>query len=759
MKKMTLKKMFSAMVCLCMLLGSMGLQAAYADAVALAAQYGTNMTITASGSQDLTTLAEIDSDVDAGSAVFFSDQTETTTDGYIELDLDYVSEVEKLVLRSRGDLQRMVTAKITYLSETDGTWVTAYESTEASTYVEGDYNLYDKEISLNVTTARIRVYPLSTSNAWGQIRLDSLKAYGTAKTDTRMYGNVLYDTWVTWTGTENCRYGIVDGNFNYNGGDCACTMPSEGYGELTITWDGAKTIDYVELTHGYGFKSQGINAGYIEAINAEGVFEKVCDIDMTPVFTNETINREYTELPHSVTTTGLKIVVTNAMSNVVSFNQVIATTAPAASRQKLTGSIYSTTFNLYNFADSASNDIGRLRADKEPGDSEYNSNFNMVLFKNPANYERDFGEDYIDINLNAPSDVKQVVVYTRADDEEQKPKTLRIDYLDHNTQQWITAEDSLNVPVADETTTYNFPKTVYADAIRVYVLEMYSEFHIFRLQGLYAVGAERNERLNNGNVLKNRCWVNYGNGFDGSMNLNDGKLSTFGDVNASGVGETNPISFNYTINTQEVNRVEIICATASLGIRKGYIEYYDQEGYATGTAGWYKACDFEFGADNAQLGGCSWNPIKYVINLPQTVKTPYINVVVTEMAHSSTLRINEIIVKNAANVKTGYTVSDMSVNSDDASNVICTTDFEEFDGNGYFYDVIYAAYSADGTLLKSATSKPVDLTPFSKRKITGKLDLSGETGEIKIKRYIWQHNGLEAADGVSVAENAITIQE
>ena len=726
-----MKKLLSGIVAASLVAGSAGMLSAYAEESYVDnVMYSTTMEIeTDSGKGGLSCLPagryESNTDYAADSAVFFNFNKAMVGEDYIEMNLPQVSAVEALKFRARGCIQRIGNAKITYLDNTDGIWKTALESAECSEYEEGNYNLVWKTVSLpeTVRTAKVRVYPLSGD---GDIRMDGLLVLGTA-TDDQMYGNLLYgssvsidasNAWVSgWAGAQT-----IDGKYQH-AADSTIQMAGKAHtAEITYNLPEERMMNYVEVTSFY--PQHGFTNAWVSVWNQEKeCWEEAGRFTGEQWVTDATFGRKIAEFAKPVTASQIKITINDAdkTGDAVSLSEVYAGNRDYSAKL---GSLYFTTYDLEEPNPEAGSEMIRLHEDggydRNPGDANYGDAYDCIFFANPQGSRQPVGnEDYIEMMMSYPSDVKEVVIKTVDPNKEDKyvysrPTNASVYYLDHKTQEWIY-DGCLTIPTTDYVSSYYFANSVYADAVRVYVTGIEEPTNYFRLAGLYAVGNVRTgAKLNNGNLIKGTV-TGAGNPIPVFW---DGKITD----------ETWPVGagdWNIWIETGsfvDVNQIELVWRNAenlpsevSVGVWAKDIGWSDSVVVST---------------EEAPSG--AFNPVRQIITLPQTIQNAFYVSINLKGVGEGGLLLGEVIVRNAD--KTGYTVSDAEV-MQNGNLCTLTTSGENFEGETKNYNVFYAAYQ-DGKLI-AAAKNVLDLKPFTKRNRYATLDLSGYTGEVQLKRFVW----------------------
>lgn len=737
-----MKKLFSGIVAVSLIAGSAGMLSAYAEGGAAPitnAMYATTMEIN-TGYGGLDKLNALDGNgnerpntaVDAANGVHFQTSSLVTGEDYVEIDLLKVADVEGVRFRGRGNLQRLENAKITYFDNQDGKWKTAYESIDCSEDGE-DHWLYWKTVSLpeTVRTAKIRVYPLSWYADYGLIRLDGLQAVGTETTDV-IGGNQLYGSNISlssegnWlTGAELGGSKTIDGSYAFSTDTVIRLEGLNRRGEIVYNLPEERTMDYVEVTSYYS--NQSFKNGTVSAWDQSNQSWEVVGTFQNP-YQKSTFGRMHTDLSKTVTTDKLKISFDDgAPGDDVTFSEVYA---GVTDWMKLS-SLYFTSYNLLNpNPDALCTDLNHLHEDgvhdKNPGDETYGNVYDSVFFVNPQGENQPAGnEDYIEMLLSAPSDVKSIVVKTvnlNKEDEQvySKPTSMSVYYLDHVTGKW-TYDGCLSIPTTEYVSNYYFAKAVYADAIRVYVTGIEEPANYFRLAGLYAVGQVRDGKmLNNGNVI--------GTGF---IDLNGHKLKNIYDGKIAREN-FNPGAGNYTLSVnfdgfKDFNQVEIIWnntlnipESVSVNVWGSIKDSGANNDWSNGVA-----------ESAVEIRDTGFNAARQIITLPNTYTAYYASLTLKNTPGAS-LAISEIIFRNAE--KTGYTISDTEV-TQNGNLYTLKTEAENNESASKFYDVFYAAYQ-NGKLV-GVLKNTLDLKPFSKRTRSATFDFSDLTGEVQLKRYIW----------------------
>lgn len=737
-----MKKLFSGIVAVSLIAGSAGMLSAYAEGGAAPitnAMYATTMEIN-TGCGGLDKLNALDGNgnerpntaFDAPNGVHFQTSSLVTGEDYVEIDLLKVADVEGVRFRGRGNLQRLENAKITYFDNQDGKWKTAYESIDCSEDGE-DSLLYWKTVSLPepVRTSKIRVYPLSWHEAYGQIRLDGLQAVGTEVNDV-IGGNQLYGSDITlnsegsWlTGAELGGSKTIDGSYAFSTDTVIKLEGLNRRGEIVYNLPEERTMDYVEVTSYYSHQS--FKNGTVSAWDQSNQRWKEVGSFENP-YQYATFGRMYAELSELVTTDKIKISFDDgAPGDNVTLSEVYA---GVTDWMKL-GSLYFTTYNLMEpNPDALCKDLNHLHedgtSDRNPEDANYGDDYDCTFFVNPQGENQPAGnEDYIEMLLSAPSDVKSIVVKTvnpNKEDEQvySKPTSMSVYYLDHVTGKW-TYDGCLSIPTTEYVSNYYFAKAVYADAIRVYVTGIEEPANYFRLAGLYAVGQVRDGKmLNNGNVI--------GTGFidlNGNLlkNIYDGKIAR---------ENFNPGAGNYTLSVnfagfKDFNQVEIIWnntlnipESVSVNVWGSIKDSGANNDWSNGVA-----------ESAVEIRDTGFNAVRQIITLPNTYTAYYASLTLKNTPGAS-LAISEIIFRNAE--KTGYTISDTEV-TQNGNLYTLKTEAENNESASKFYDVFYAAYQ-NGKLV-GVLKNTLDLKPFSKRTRSATFDFSDLTGEVQIKRFVW----------------------
>lgn len=738
-----MKKLLSGMVAVSLIAGSAGMLSAYAEGGAAPitnAMYATTMKIN-TGCGGLDKLNALDGNgnerpntaFDGPNGVHFQTDSLVTGEDYVEIDLLKVADVEGVRFRGRGNLQRLENAKITYFDNQDGKWKTAYESIDCSEDGE-DSLLYWKTVSLpeTVRTSKIRVYPLSWYEAYGQIRLDGLQAVGTETTDV-IGGNQLYGSNISlssegnWlTGAELGGSKTIDGSYAFSTDTVIKLEGLNRRGEIVYNLPEERTMDYVEVTSYYSHQS--FKNGTVSAWDQSNQSWKEVGSFENP-YQYATFGRMYAELSELVKTDKIKISFDDgAPGDDVTFSEVYA---GVTDWMKL-GSLYFTTYNLMETnPDALSKDLNHLHedgsCDRSPEDANYGDDYDCTFFVNPQGENQPAGnEDYIEMLLSAPSDVKSIVVKTVNPNKEDKkiyskPTSMSVYYLDHVTGKW-TYDGCLSIPTTEYVSNYYFAKAVYADAVRVYVTGIEEPTNYFRLAGLYAVGMIREgEKYNNGNLIGNGYVALNGNT---AKNLYDGKITN--ETQAVSAGD-----YNLWVDLggyQEINQIEIIWrAAVSLpeSVSASVWGYIKDSG-ASGD--WHN----NVVEDSAvRSTGTSLNAVRQVITLPETYNAVYLSITLKNVP-AGNMFLGEIIVRNAEN--TGYTISNPEL-IQNGNLYKFTTNAENFGSTPEFYNVYYAAYQ-NGKLI-GVESNTLDLKPFSRRTRSATFDFSDLTGEVQIKRFVW----------------------
>lgn len=736
-----MKKILSGILAMSVAAGGAGMLTAYAEgAVPITnAMYATTMAINEScgGLEKLNALdgngnERPNTAFDAPNGVHFQTSGLVTGEDYIEMDLLKVTDVEALRFRGRGNLQRLEDAKITYFDNQDGKWKTAYESIDCSEDGE-DSKLYWKTVSLpeTVRTAKIRVYPLSWYEGYGQIRLDGLQAVGTETTDV-IGGNQLYGSNVSlssegnWlTGADLAGSKTIDGSYQFSTDTVIQLSGLNRKGELVYNLPEERTMDYVEVTSYYSQHS--FHNGTVSAWNQSNQSWEVVGTFQNP-YQKSTFGRMYTDFSKTVTTDKLKISFDDgAPGENVTLSEVYA---GKINWQKL-GSLYFTNYNLINQnPDALCTDLNHLHedgiCDKNPGDETYGDDYDCVFFVNPQEDKQPVGnEDYIEMMLYAPSDVKKLVFKTVDPNSEDKkvfskPTSAAIYYLDHETQKWVY-DGCLSIPKTEYVSEYHFTQTAYADAVRVYITGIEEPTNYFRLAGLYAVGQVRDGKmLNNGNVI--------GTGF---IDLNGNQLKNIYDGKIAREN-FNPGAGNYTLSVtfdgfKDFNQVEIIWnntlnipESVSVNVWGSIKDSGAENKWSNGVA-----------ESAVEIRDTGFNAVRQIITLPNTYTAYYASLTLKNTPGAS-LAISEIIFRNAE--KTGYTISDTEV-TQNGNLYTLKTEAENNESASKFYDVFYAAYQ-NGKLV-GVLKNTLDLKPFSKRTRSATFDFSDLTGEVQIKRFVW----------------------
>lgn len=728
-----MKKFLSGMLAVCLAAGTAGTLSVYAEDESYidGASYSSTMPLSeTSGGQggwDALSNArnEPDSAQDQWSAAFFNIKEMSPGEDYFEIDLPQVHEVTAVKFRSRGCIQRLKTARIDYLDNADGIWKTAVDSAECSEYHEGDYKLFWKSVDLPaaVHTARIRVYPLTCD---GEIRLDALYAMGTP-VDEKMYGNQLYDSTVTldannqwlpgWGGSET-----IDGKYKH-ANETVITMQgkSERKAEVTYILPEERTMNYIEITSYY--KGHSFTNGSVSVWNKEKQsFEQVAQFEPEKYVVDGTNKRVYAEFARTVTTDQVKISIDDgSKSGDLALSEVFA----CEKVYNKLDSLYFTTYDLEMPNADAGRNLSRLHEDGDrdlnPGDEGYGNDYDSCIFVNPQGAKQPAtDEDYVEMRFASPSDVKEIVLKTVAPNAGEspvysKPTEVSVYYLDHETQKWIYG-GCLNIPAEEYVSSLLMAKSVYADAVRLYVTKIAEPANYFRLAGFYAIGETRNKsKLNNGNLIGD-VWTDVFH----LPSFHDGKLD---DGKYVVDYEQDLVLYASLTGYASVNQVEFVwrntlCVpeTISVDLYQG-----DDLGWSNGVAvGSLTTVDVE------------QNAVRQTITLPKTYdRVIYMNFHLNNIP-AGQLCISEIIARNAE--KTGYTVQNAEL-AQYGSYCNLKTEAENFEGEQKKFDVYYAAYQ-NGQLVE-VQKDVLDLKPFSKRTRTAEFDFSDLTGEVQIKRYVW----------------------
>ncbi len=744
-----MKKILSGILAVSVAASTAGVLSVYAeDAQALGGiMYATNMNIlqTVGNNQQaggIGSLASLDSNgqikgdgaVGNDSAAFFDTASLKVGEDYIEADIPQVSQVEGLRFRSRGCIQQIQNSRIMYLDNSDGLWKTAVADAACSEYHDS-YDLFWKEVTFSetVTTAKIRVYPLSQN---GTIRLDGLQVLGTA-TEDMMIGNQLYGASVTldskdywmddWAGAAT-----IDGKYKHENANVIQFGADERKADVIYNLPEEKTIDYVDITTYYA--GHAFQNGFVSVWDEKSQsWEKVGNFEKQSDLTAVTFSQQHAELKRPVTTNRLKITLDDspAVGGLFSLSEVYA---GAAEHTKL-DNLYFTTYEMEEpNPDACSAELGRLHEDgnqdKQPGDAGYGDPYDAVFFFNAQKAAQPAGdEDYIEMMFYVPADVKEIVLKTvepNRDDKYvfSKPTSASIYYLDHKTGEW-TYDGCLSIPLDEYVSTYYFNKAVYADAVRVYVTGIEEPCQRFRIAGLYASGnvhkdIAKDENIHHGgNVLDGANIVNNGVYFG---ELIDGNYGTQKGLN---VAADSSLWIN-PAKTAEINQIEIIypyaLTTAKVTVHLCYPGGIWENNIVEST--------FDYSGESL---GNRLNPARQIITLPktytaavgQTWRIRFDNL-------TGSLNLKEIIFRNAEN--TGYTISDAEITRNGNIYTI-NTHAENYENVTKSYDVFYAAYQA-GKLI-GVQKCELNLKPFSKRTRSAAFDFSGLTGEVQLKRYIW----------------------
>lgn len=679
-----------------------------------------------------------DTSVSSDLAVFFNTGAITPGVDYIEMNFPTVSEVDALRFRSRGNIQRIENAKITYLDQQDGAWKTAYESIDCSEDGQ-DANLYWKTVSFSepVKTAKIRVYPLSYYKDYGNLRLDGLLALGSS-TEEKLYGNLLYGSSVSLTSdgawiSHGGGAATIDGKYRHDN-DAALRFPgTSNQAVVEYLLPEEKRIDYFEITsfdpqHMFQNGSVSVWNSALNRWSEEVPFENADGI------TNATFGRKCAELPQSCKTNKIRISVNDAQpsENVVSLSEVYA---GAYTYDKL-DSLYFTNYSLVETNKDACNaDMSHLHEDgiwdKAPGDSGYGNVYDSVYFKAAEGT----AEQYVEMLLGTPAELQRIVIKTAdAAGGFGKPGSASVSYLDHESGEWM-ADGTIQIPEKEYISDYYFSKRVYADAVRISFPGNFG--NQFKLAGLYAVGDAKNIRHNNRNAL-------YGAGIKDNNGVAVGKLI---DGNFS-TGTIHVTSSNkhLWINPSAagaVNQIELVYRQAISALPRVVVSYY-------GNGGWHN--DIEegsFDASGYQTFSEKLNPVRHKINLSKTYQTaPGQTWTLRFEDFSGSTSLAEIIFRETELHDISEFTADGEISEQSAAARIAYTGSETRNAT-----VIMALYDENGRLQK-AVSKQHNFSAGNPA-VTMKTDTAQKAESAKI--YIWE-DSLTPVSGVLSLDTKLLLQ-